>query len=55
MNINLKDHFFLWLQERYGETEIKEISRRISEGKTFDVENLKNRLEEYKQEQSRIK
>ena len=48
-------HFFLWLRERYGETEIKEISKRISEGKTFDVEKLKSRLKEYEQEQNKTK
>jgi hypothetical protein len=48
-------HFFLWIQKRYGETEIKEMSRQISKGNTFDVEKLKVRLEEYKQEQNRNK
>ena len=46
-------HFFLWLREKYGELEIKEIARRISEGKTFDLEKLKSRLKEYELEQNR--
>lgn len=41
-------HFFLWLRSEYGEDVIKGMSKRISEGKPFDVEQLKQWLHEYK-------
>lgn len=43
-------HFFLWLRKKYGDSEIRDIARRISEGKTFDVQKLRNWLNEYKRE-----
>lgn len=41
-------HFFLWLRKKYGDEEIKNIARRISEAQTFDVEKLRRWLQEYK-------
>jgi len=43
-------HFFLWIKSKYGDMEIKNIARRISEMQVFDIERLRGLLLEYKKD-----
>jgi len=46
-------HFFLWIKSKYGDMEIKNIARSISEMQVFDVEKLRRLLQEYKKDNER--
>ncbi|MBM3897084.1 MAG: hypothetical protein FJ358_00950 [Thaumarchaeota archaeon] len=43
-------HFFLWIRKKYGDGEIKNIAKKISEMQVFDVEELKRLLQEYRRD-----
>ena len=45
-------HFLLWAGEKYGEVEVKNLARLISQGRKLDLDKLESWIQNYKAEHS---
>lgn len=45
-------HFLLWVKEKYGEVEVKNLAKLISQGKKLDLDKLESWIQQYKTEHS---